>query len=39
MMAAFGAGLLEGLEGDLEELLLENVLVEGRPFATREDGE
>lgn len=38
-MAAFVIGLFEDLEDCLDDLLVEDVPVEGRPFASREDGE
>ncbi len=39
MMAGCVLGLFEGLEDDLEDPLLEDVLVEGEPLAPWEDGE
>ena len=39
MMAAFGIGLFDAFEDGLEDLLLEEVLVEGGPFAPWRDGE
>ena len=39
MMAAFGTGLFDDFEDGLEDLLVEEVLVEGGPFAPCRDGE
>lgn len=39
MVTGFVLGLFEGLEDDPEDLLLENVLVEGGRLAPWEDGE